>query len=267
MSGPVGHEDDAVTDAYLSRDEKLLKDFCGGACGLKDLMPPAWAALVPDKLWDDLDLLEDDLRDALRQAAKEPVFPAFGDWFRALKEVAPEDVRVVIIGQDPYYSPMPDDPARGVADGLAFSLRFSSKPQGSLDNIFREAGVDASARKARYDLTSWARQGVLLLNTVLTVKRGKANSHQGLGWQQLTTQLIAALSRARQRVVFMAWGTPARNVARAVDMRKGHLVLTASHPSPRGAHLTATPFIGCDHFRKANAFLESHGLKPVAWDA
>ncbi len=183
------------------------------------------------------------------------IFPAGSNWFRALDLTPLDKVRVVILGQDPYHGP-------GQAHGLCFSVPGGVQPPPSLVNIFKELESDLGVRPARHGfLEHWARQGVLLLNSVLTVEMGRAASHREKGWERFTDAIIREVNAKTEPVVFMLWGGYAQRKAAFVDAAK-HLVLKAPHPSPLSAH---SGFFGCRHFSKANAFLESRGLPPIDW--
>jgi uracil-DNA glycosylase len=177
-------------------------------------------------------------------------------WFRALSFSRPEEIKVVILGQDPYHSPGVD--GLGVADGLAFSCRSVKIPQPSLDNILHEAGVAART----YDLTKWAEQQVLLLNTTLTVVRGRPQSHSTLPWAPITQGIVSAVSDLAPHAVFMLWGRSAQALRPHIKNPSRHLILETSHPSPFSAD---RGFKGCGHFAKANVFLQKHKLSPVTW--
>jgi uracil-DNA glycosylase len=183
------------------------------------------------------------------------IFPKGPDWFRALDLTPPDEVRVVILGQDPYHG-------LGQAHGLCFSVPNGVDPPPSLRNIYKELESDLGVKPARHGfLEHWAKQGVLLLNSVLTVEMGRAASHRDRGWERFTDAIIAAINESETPVVFMLWGSYAQKKAAFLDTSK-HLVLKAPHPSPLSAH---GGFFGCRHFSKANAFLESRGLKPIDW--
>jgi uracil-DNA glycosylase len=183
------------------------------------------------------------------------IFPRGSEWFRALDLTPLEDVRVVILGQDPYHG-------LGQAHGLCFSVRPGVQPPPSLVNIYKELNSDLGVAPAGHGfLEHWAKQGVLLLNSVLTVEMGRAASHREKGWERFTDQIVQAVNAKREPVVFMLWGSYAQKKAAFVDTSR-HLVLKAPHPSPLSAH---SGFFGCRHFSKANAFLESKGLRPVDW--
>jgi uracil-DNA glycosylase len=182
------------------------------------------------------------------------IFPKGAEWFRALDLTPLEDVRVVILGQDPYHGP-------GQAHGLCFSVPPGIRPPPSLVNIYKELESDLGIRPARHGfLEPWARQGVLLLNSVLTVEMGRAASHRERGWERFTDAIVAEVNARADPVVFMLWGSYAQKKAAGLDPR--HLVLKAPHPSPLSAH---SGFFGCRHFSKANAFLESRGVTPIDW--
>jgi len=195
---------------------------------------------------------------AERQAGKR-IFPKGNEWFRALDLTPLTDVRVVILGQDPYHG-------EGQAHGLCFSVQPGVRTPPSLVNIYKELEADLGIPPARHGfLQHWAEQGVLLLNAVLTVQMGMAASHQGRGWEKFTDAVIRLVNAKAEPVVFMLWGSYAQKKAAFVDsVDKGgrHLVLKAVHPSPLSAH---AGFFGCGHFSKANAFLKAHGQKPIDW--
>ena len=186
------------------------------------------------------------------------VYPA--TVFRALELTAPADVRVVIVGQDPYHGP-------GQAHGLAFSVADGQRLPPSLRNMLQEVEADTGApSQCRGDLSAWARQGVLLLNTSLTVESGKPQSHAGRGWELLTDALLAHVAAQPQPVVFLLWGAAAQRKRGLIDERR-HRVLTANHPSPLSARRPPEPFVGCRHFTRVNALLEElrPGTPPIRW--
>ena len=196
------------------------------------------------------------LREKVRSAyLSGKVFPHPSRMLRAFDMCAPKDVRVVILGQDPYHTP-------GVADGLAFSS-FSKNPvPPSLLNIYKEIETEFGCVCPRTpDLTYWAEQGVLLLNASLTVLSSRANSHADIGWHEFTDAVIGIVSRECEHVVFVLWGNYARQKRVLVDASK-HLVLESPHPSPLSAH---KGFFGNGHFKKANEYLEQHGRKNITW--
>ncbi|HQU67722.1 MAG TPA: uracil-DNA glycosylase [Albidovulum sp.] len=183
-----------------------------------------------------------------------PVYPPKDRIFTALEMCPPEAVRVVILGQDPYHTP-------GKADGLAFSI-----PQGfpgrldSLGNIFKELQADLGVARARTDLDDWARQGVLLLNTALTVRDGAAQSHKGIGWDKLVAEVLAEIDKAPH--AFLLWGGPAQKLAARHLAHPGHLRVETAHPSPLSVH---RGFFGSRPFSRVNGWLAARGEKPVDW--
>ncbi len=193
------------------------------------------------------------------KAAGRHIFPKGSEWSRAFDLTPLGQVRVVILGQDPYHG-------SGQAHGLCFSVRPGTPIPPSLVNIYKEMENDLGVPRARHGfLEHWANQGVLLLNSVLTVQMGQAASHRERGWERFTDAAIAAVNRQADPVAFLLWGSYAQKKAALVDsIDKGgrHLVLKAPHPSPLSAH---SGFFGCRHFSKANAFLESRGLAPIDW--
>ena len=183
------------------------------------------------------------------------IFPKGSEYFRALDLTSLEEVKVVILGQDPYHG-------AGQAHGLCFSVQPGVRTPPSLVNIYKELQSDLGIPPARHGfLESWARQGVLLLNSVLTVEEGQANAHQGKGWEQFTDAVIRTVNEECDGVVFMLWGSYAQKKASFVDAER-HLVLKAPHPSPLSAH---TGFLGCKHFSMANDYLAEHGIDPIDW--
>jgi len=183
------------------------------------------------------------------------IYPPAPQMFRAFDECPFEAVKVVILGQDPYHGP-------GQANGLCFAVNADVPAPPSLKNIFKELDADMGAPVSRdTDLTRWARQGVLLLNATLTVRAGQAASHQHKGWEQFTDAAVSALSRERDGIVFLLWGSYARRKGAAID-RTRHLVLECAHPSPLSAH---NGFFGCRHFSKANAYLTAYNTAPITW--
>ena len=185
------------------------------------------------------------------------VYPDMHDIFNALKATAYQDVKVVILGQDPYHEP-------GQAHGMSFSVKPGVPQPPSLVNIFRELESDLCIAPPPKDygyLMHWAQEGVLLLNTVLTVREHAANSHKGKGWEQLTDRIISALNEREAPVVFLLWGKNAQAKVPLITAPQ-HLILTGAHPSPLSAH---HGFFGGRYFTKANAFLKGTGQGPVDW--
>ena len=183
------------------------------------------------------------------------IYPSMYNIFNGLKTTPLSQVKVVILGQDPYHEP-------GQAMGLAFSVPKGEKIPPSLVNIYKEITAETGERMPDHgDLTEWAKQGVLLLNTVLTVREHQANSHKGKGWEDFTDGVIKTVSEQNQSVVFLLWGANARSKRALIDTKK-HLVLETVHPSPLSAY---NGFFGCGHFTKANEYLISKGEKPIIW--
>ncbi|HEV7249159.1 MAG TPA: uracil-DNA glycosylase [Shinella sp.] len=183
------------------------------------------------------------------------IFPKGAEYFRALDLTPLDEVRVVILGQDPYHG-------EGQAHGLCFSVQPGVRIPPSLVNIYKEMQTDLGIAPVRHGfLEHWAKQGVLLLNSVLTVEMGRAASHQGRGWERFTDAVIRAVNEQEKPVVFILWGSYAQKKAAFVD-RSRHLVLRSAHPSPLSAH---NGFLGSRPFSQANAFLEEHGREPIDW--
>jgi uracil-DNA glycosylase len=198
-----------------------------------------------------------DLEDFLQaeRAAGKPIFPYDADYFRALNLTPLNKVRVVVLGQDPYHG-------AGQAHGLCFSVRPGVRIPRSLVNIYKELQSDLGIPPAQHGfLEHWAAQGVLLLNSVLTVEEARAASHQGKGWERFTDAVIRVVNEDCEHVVFLLWGSYAQKKAAFVDHSR-HLVLKAPHPSPLSAH---NGFFGCRHFSQANGYLVSHGLDAIDW--
>ena len=190
-----------------------------------------------------------------QKAQGKEIFPKGSEYFRALDLTRLGGVHVVILGQDPYHGD-------GQAHGLCFSVKPGVRIPPSLVNIYKELQRDLGVVPARHGfLEHWANQGVLLLNSVLTVERGMATSHQGQGWEKFTDAVIRAVNAQDDPVVFMLWGAYAQRKAAFVDTSR-HLVLKAPHPSPLSAH---QGFIGCGHFSKANVFMREHGFREIDW--
>ncbi|RKF06622.1 uracil-DNA glycosylase [Oceaniradius stylonematis] len=198
-----------------------------------------------------------DLRQFLvaEKAAGKRIFPPGGEWFHALDATPLDRVKIVILGQDPYHGP-------GQAHGLCFSVCPGVRIPPSLVNIYKEMETDLGVAPASHGhLEHWAKQGVLLLNSVLTVEAHQAASHRGRGWERFTDAVIRLVDARDQAVVFILWGSYAQKKAAFVDRSK-HLVLKAPHPSPLSAH---NGFFGSKPFSQANAFLEANGLEPIDW--
>ena len=189
------------------------------------------------------------------KAAGKRIFPKGSEWFRALDLTPLNKVRVIILGQDPYHG-------SGQAHGLCFSVPQGVRPPPSLLNIFKELESELGLTRPNHGyLEHWARQGVLLLNSVLTVESGLAASHKDRGWERFTDAVIRLVNAQSQPTVFLLWGSYAQKKAAFVDGTR-HLILKAAHPSPLSAH---NGFLGCKHFSQANAFLEAQGQAPIDW--
>lgn len=187
---------------------------------------------------------------------KKVIFPSGKEYFAALDLTPFDKVKVVIVGQDPYHGP-------GQAHGLCFSVKPGTRFPPSLNNIFKELRDDLGVPIPKQGcLTKWAEQGVLLLNSVLTVEQGKAASHQGQGWEQFTDRIIALLNEEKEHLVFVLWGSYAQKKAAFVD-RKKHLVIESVHPSPLSSH---RGFFGSKPFSKINNYLRLHGIKEIDWN-
>ncbi len=190
-----------------------------------------------------------------REAGK-TVYPPASDVFNAFRFTELSDIKVVILGQDPYHGP-------NQAHGLCFSVLPGITPPPSLVNMYKELATDIEGFEIPNHgyLKSWAEQGVLMLNTVLTVEQGKAHSHSKTGWEQFTDRVISAVDEHCEGVVFLLWGAHAQKKGKVIDANKHH-VLKAPHPSPLSAH---RGFFGCKHFSQANQVLISKGVEPIDW--
>lgn len=182
------------------------------------------------------------------------VYPAEEDIFSAFRYTDFNQLKVVLLGQDPYHQPEQ-------ANGLAFSVKSTQPIPPSLRNIFAELWEDVHDKPAHGDLSNWARQGVLLLNSILTVNRSEPGSHQNSGWEQFTDAILKGLSLQKTHLVFLLWGNYARKKKHLIDSEK-HLILEAAHPSP----LSVKGFKGCRHFSKTNQWLVAHQLTPIQWN-
>ena len=213
----------------------------------------SWDALLADEFHADYYLK---LREFLKyEYSHYPVYPSMYDIFNALKYTPYENVKAVIIGQDPYHG-------EGQAHGLCFSVKRGVAPPPSLQNIFKELQSDLGIAPPHHgELTDWAKQGVLMLNTVLTVRGGQANSHRGKGWEQLTDAVIRLLNERPQPTAFILWGGNAKAKAPLIT-NLAHAVFKAAHPSPLSAY---NGFFGCRHFSAVNKFLTDNGIEPIDW--
>ena len=190
-----------------------------------------------------------------REYSEKTIFPPENQIYNAFKHSTWDQTRVVILGQDPYINP-------GQAHGLSFSVPDGIPKPPSLQNIFKQIRLETGQEIPESgNLTHWANQGVLLLNTVLTVQAGISNSHQGMGWEKFTDQVIHNLSEKKENLVFLLWGNYARKKAELINSAK-HLILESAHPSPMSVR---RGFSGNGHFSKCNQFLELKGLKPIIW--
>lgn len=189
------------------------------------------------------------------KAQHKTIYPHSSQWFHALEATPLDQVKVVIIGQDPYHQP-------GQAHGLCFSVRPGIKTPPSLVNIYKELNSDLGIAPVGHGyLENWAQQGVLLLNAVLTVEDSNAASHQGKGWETFTDRVIATVNEQCENVVFLLWGSYAQKKGAVIDPQR-HCVLKAPHPSPLAAH---RGFFGCRHFSQTNGYLTANGKEPVNW--
>lgn len=220
-------------------------------------MPQDWGTAVDPYLTSSMDLHKLFL-DVMEEYNTHSVLPAKDQVFNALYQTPYDKVKVVILGQDPY-------PTKGHAMGLSFSVPNGIPIARSLQNIYKERQSDLGIPvDASGDLTHWAQQGVLLLNTVLTVREGIPDSHKNLGWQQLTIPLIQSLNDREEPIVYLLWGAKAQAFKPYIDLDK-HFVIESSHPSPLGATKTAHPFIGSRCFSRANEVLQQSGQTLIDW--
>lgn len=196
------------------------------------------------------------IREFLKQEyTRHVVYPDMYDIYNCFRYTPFDKVKVVILGQDPYHN-------EGQAHGLCFSVQKGVEPPPSLVNIYKELHDDVGFRVPDSgDLTKWAKEGVLLLNTALTVRAHMANSHKNCGWTWFTDNVIRIVSEKKEHVVFLLWGGNARSKKTLIDSEK-HLVLECAHPSPLSAY---NGFFGCRHFSKTNQYLSAHGIEPVDW--
>ena len=186
----------------------------------------------------------------------ETIYPKKTQIFRALELTSFKDCKVIIMGQDPYH-------AKGQANGLAFSVNKTIKTPPSLKNILKEVENTTRTRKNDGDLTSWAKQGVLLINSILTVKANTPQSHSKIGWQQFTDKIIKLLNNKKSPIAFLLWGNFAKSKEKLIN-NPTHLILHAAHPSPLSAH---NGFFGCNHFNLVNKFLINTNQTPIDWSA
>ena len=217
-------------------------------------LEPSWKSRVGDYLQrDDMRALSAFLRERRQRGAR--IFPPPTNIFAALDATPFDRTKVVLLGQDPYHG-------AGQAHGLCFSVQPGVPVPPSLDNIFKELQRDLGiARPDHGCLSPWARQGVLLLNSVLTVEEGRAGAHAGKGWEGFTDHVVDVLNREREGLVFLLWGSYAQAKGKVIDTSR-HRVLRAPHPSPLSAH---RGFIGCGHFSATNDYLARRGIAPIDW--
>ena len=229
-------------------------DGAANDTGERIRLEPSWKARIGDYLVrPEMQALSAFLRD--RRAAGARIYPPGPQIFSSFDATPFDAVKVVILGQDPYHGP-------GQAHGLCFSVQPGVAVPPSLDNIFKEIQRDLGiARPDHGCLLPWARQGVLLLNAVLTVEDGRAGAHQGKGWEGFTDHVVDTLNREREGLVFLLWGAYAQAKGKVIDPRR-HKVLKAPHPSPLSAH---RGFLGCGHFSAANEYLGKRGRGPIDW--
>lgn len=212
-----------------------------------------WDEILKDEFKKDYYL---NLREFLKtEYSTQVIYPPMNDIYNALRYTDYNDVKIVILGQDPYHG-------EGEAHGLAFSVKPGIKTPPSLLNIYKELNATLGCYIPNNGyLVKWAKQGVLMLNTALTVRKDMANSHSGKGWELLTDFIIKSLNTRQKPMVFMLWGNNAKSKSWFIDQNK-HLVLTSAHPSPLSA---SRGFFGCNHFKLANDFLEANGQTPIDW--
>lgn len=220
---------------------------------MKVQIEPSWAARLQSEF--DAPYFEELTRFVRSEYAQGPCYPPGPEIFNAFNLCPFDQVKVVIIGQDPYHGP-------GQAEGLCFSVKDGVRMPPSLLNIFREITDDTGRpMPASGSLRRWAEQGVLLLNATLTVRAHQAASHQGHGWEQFTDAVISRLQSEREHLVFMLWGSYAQRKGQVIDQSR-HLVLASAHPSPLSAY---HGFFGNHHFTRCNAYLQEHGIAPIVW--
>ncbi len=212
-----------------------------------------WDGILEDEFKKDYYL---ELREFLKaEYSSRRVYPPMYDIYNAMRYTSYANTRVVILGQDPYHG-------AGQAHGLCFSVKRGIEPPPSLKNIFKELNSEFGIEPPEHgELTGWAKQGVLLLNTTLTVRESMPQSHKGRGWERLTDGIISRINEKKSPVVFMLWGGNAR-AKKSLITNKRHLVLECAHPSPLSAY---NGFFGCGHFKRANEFLSANGLLPIDW--
>lgn len=213
----------------------------------------SWKAILLDEF--NKDYFKELKQFLLQEKQQHFIYPSGKEIFNAFNFTPFDKVKVVILGQDPYHG-------KGQAHGLSFSVPFGIKPPPSLKNIFKELKADLDIPIAESgNLTSWAKQGVLLLNATLTVRAKQAGSHQNKGWENFTDAVISSLSENKEALIFLLWGRFAQNKTSLIDSKKHH-ILSAAHPSPFSAY---NGFFGCKHFSKTNKILNKNGLETIDW--
>jgi len=218
-------------------------------------LDPSWKSVIKKEFSQDYMKQLREFLMAEKKAGK-CIFPKEDEYFNAMNFTPFDKVKVVILGQDPYHGPKQ-------AHGLSFSVQPGVKIPPSLKNIYKEIEQDLGIQQPDHGcLETWAKQGVLLLNSVLTVTQGQAGAHQGKGWEMFTDNIIKKLSEQREKIVFMLWGSYAHKKGQVIDTKK-HLVLKSPHPSPLSAY---RGFFGCQHFSKSNQYLEAQGAEPINWE-
>ena len=250
IRGVLAEECGELLSSFFKRIRKIQKYIGAEMVNFEN----EWDELLKDEF--QKDYYQNLRKFLIKEYKTQTIYPNMYDIFNAMKYTSYQDVKVVILGQDPYHEP-------NQAHGLSFSVKKGVEPPPSLKNIFKEIndelGIDNSGKHG--ELTNWAKSGVLLLNTVLTVRRGMANSHKDKGWESFTDRVISLLNEREKPVVFLLWGNNAK-AKRKLITGKQHLVLASAHPSPLSAY---HGFFGCGHFAEANRFLEANGMEPVNW--
>ena len=250
IRGVMSEECSELLSSFFRRIRKIQKYIGAEMVNFEN----EWDELLKDEF--QKEYYQDLRKFLIKEYKTQTIYPDMYDIFNAMKYTSYEDVKVVILGQDPYHEP-------NQAHGLSFSVKKGVEPPPSLKNIFKEIndelGIDNSGKHG--ELTNWAKSGVLLLNTVLTVRRGMANSHKDKGWEHFTDRVISLLNEREKPVVFLLWGNNAKAKRKLITGRQ-HLVLASAHPSPLSAY---HGFFGCGHFAETNKFLEANGMEPVNW--
>ncbi len=250
IRGVMSEECGELLSSFFRRIRKIQKYIGAEMVNFEN----EWDELLKDEF--QKEYYQDLRKFLIKEYKTQTIYPDMYDIYNAMKYTSYQDVKVVILGQDPYHEP-------NQAHGLSFSVKKGVEPPPSLKNIFKEIndelGIDNSGKHG--ELTNWAKSGVLLLNTVLTVRRGMANSHKDKGWEHFTDRVISLLNEREKPVVFLLWGNNAKAKRKLITGRQ-HLVLASAHPSPLSAY---HGFFGCGHFAETNKFLEANGMEPVNW--